>query len=461
LGRLWLFDLSARRVVAEFRNPSGGISILGFSPDGSLLAAAGNGIVTLWETATRREVRRVVGHSGSVNALAFHPDGKTLATGGADRTVRLWNLTTGQPGIVFRGHAGAVRSLAFGHGGDWLASGSEDGTVRVWDPARDPRGRRLAFPWSNDVAFDPAPASPAVRAVNSNGGLQAWAVADGRVLTRAPVRGRLATSHGYRHTAYVGGRRVAVVTADDPHLVVLLDADTGRPLGTLPPAGGPVLAIAADSTGRRLAWAAAGDRHGGTPGSATEVCCWDLATQTAIGSARLDATAVRALAVESGGRWIAAVTAPGTSAADGTAWVIDPTGHEPPREIVRGPRMLGGAAYSPNGRELAIAVGDAVHIYRADMRELLHQVPCPPPTTCLAYSPDGRRLAAVNSDGVVTIADPVAGKALFQLRGLAQPRPNDVAGDARVAFRPDGRWLVSTSWDGSPNLWDGSPAERQ
>jgi hypothetical protein len=45
----------------------------------------------------------------------------------------------------------------------------------------------------------------------------------------------------------------------------------------------------------------------------------------------------------------------------------------------------------------------------------------------------------------------------FQLRGLSPQRPNDAASDARVAFSPDGNWLVSTNWDGSLNLWDGTP----
>jgi WD40 repeat protein len=32
-----------------------------------------------------------------------------------------------------------------------------------------------------------------------------------------------------------------------------------------------------------------------------------------------------------------------------------------------------------------------------------------------------------------------------------------MAADARVAFSPDGSWLLSTNWDGSLNVWDGRP----
>jgi WD40 repeat protein len=120
--------------------------------------------------------------------------------------------------------------------------------------------------------------------------------------------------------------------------------------------------------------------------------------------------------------------------------------------------MLGGLVFRPDGRELAVAVGDLVHVYRTGTWELLHQLFFPPPTTDLAYSPDGQRLAAVNYDGIVTLADPSADQAILQLRGLAKPRIKELTSASRVAFSPDGRWLLSTNWDFSLNLWDGSPA---
>jgi WD40 repeat protein len=88
---------------------------------------------------------------------------------------------------------------------------------------------------------------------------------------------------------------------------------------------------------------------------------------------------------------------------------------------------------------------------------LAFRIPIPPATTCLAFSPEGRRLVAVGYDGDATLLDPTAGKRVIQLRSLAGPRPDEMASDARVAFSPDGAWLLSTNWDGSINVWDGSP----
>src|SRR5262249_51669035 len=43
----------------------------------------------------------LLGHEGFVNSIAFSPDSKMLASGSADKTVRLWNVATGQPLATF------------------------------------------------------------------------------------------------------------------------------------------------------------------------------------------------------------------------------------------------------------------------------------------------------------------------------------------------------------------------
>ena len=81
--------------------------------------------------------------AGVVDALAVSPNGRAIATGGADKTVRLWDLTTGElihtfsrhiP-LISPGHSDAVTAVLFSLDGRTLFSSGADGAVKWWDLA--------------------------------------------------------------------------------------------------------------------------------------------------------------------------------------------------------------------------------------------------------------------------------------------------------------------------------------
>jgi WD40 repeat protein len=90
------------------------------------------GEVRVLDVGSAREVWSLRGHSRNVTDADFSPDGRRLATASADRTIRIWDLTTGQEILKPGGYPNVV-SLRFVSGGHRLIGGSVDGAIRVWD----------------------------------------------------------------------------------------------------------------------------------------------------------------------------------------------------------------------------------------------------------------------------------------------------------------------------------------
>src|SRR5258708_25213383 len=86
-----------------------------------------------------------VGHSGAVQALAFSPDGRWLASGGYDKVIIVWNLSSGREEFRLGGQKDtiappqqplekeAISSLAFNPDGTRLVSMHVSGVIRVWN----------------------------------------------------------------------------------------------------------------------------------------------------------------------------------------------------------------------------------------------------------------------------------------------------------------------------------------
>ncbi len=87
----------------------------------------------VWDLESGQTVRTLEGHTSVVNAVAITPDGNRIISASWDRTLRLWNLESGKTVRILKGHTDGVTAVAITTDGRRAVSASYDCTLRVWD----------------------------------------------------------------------------------------------------------------------------------------------------------------------------------------------------------------------------------------------------------------------------------------------------------------------------------------
>ena len=151
-----LWDIATGEQIRTLTGHSDSVTSLTISPDSKILASSSNRdvyaevdqdmldkTIRLWDIATGEQIRTLTGNSDTVKSLAISPDSKTLASGSRDKTIKLWNLATGEQIRTLIGHSYSVESLAISPDGKTLVSGSWDKTIKLWNLATGEQIRTL------------------------------------------------------------------------------------------------------------------------------------------------------------------------------------------------------------------------------------------------------------------------------------------------------------------------------
>ena len=455
---------AAGKLVKSLRGHASWVRSAVFSPDGHRVLSGGHDAeAKLWSIAGYEEVRvfqeRVLqGHADAILSAAFAKDGRRVVTASRDRTAKTWDFETGKPLATFEeGHDYLTSTALFFPNGKQLLTAAADNTARLWDLTTGTQSLRLD-----------RTGRAAVAAVSHNG--------------------KLVATGSDENTAKIWNIEAALAARD------MRRGDQGQnvePVRTTKAGDAEITAMAFSPDDELLA---TGDLHGGC-------ALWNVKTGTVVKSSTTHKRKITAVEFTSDGQRVL------TASTDNTVdqWDVN-SGDEPLPLILKTQAAVVSMAIVPPSRQVLVLGDDhVVTLWDIDRAQLVKTLDARGSDSMqqstpsqLAVSADGRmalwadyehrvvRLWDLKADreipapGAKTAGEPFLMLTSGQLWSAAFSQDGmnfvtvggngahlrDIAtGAERMSlspsgvvaaanFSPDGKWIVTGSWDNAARIWN-------
>jgi WD40 repeat protein len=165
-GEVTIQNAKTQETIAVLGEHPGKVNSVAFSADGKKLVTASGvtglyGVATIWNVDEAKIEAQFQGHRDVLYDAELSPDGKTLATASYDAQAILWDVKTGQPRHTLKGHNGAIYDLAISPDSQLIVTASGDETCKVWsmtsgerlDTLGQPEGEQYSVAFSPDGKF--------------------------------------------------------------------------------------------------------------------------------------------------------------------------------------------------------------------------------------------------------------------------------------------------------------------
>ena len=183
----------------------------------------------IWDPSTGRTLQFLRGHEGPVTTLAWTADSSQVASGGADKTLRVWNVKTGQVAVRLA-LDGPSAVLAWAPDGKTFACGVDQKPIVLHDAeTRKPLRTLTTRDPVSDVAYSPDGTMLAAADVAGHAWL--WNVATGQSLLGDIALTVAPPGASVKHPSLVAvspdGKQLAAAGSD--HLTHVWEIRSGLP----------------------------------------------------------------------------------------------------------------------------------------------------------------------------------------------------------------------------------------
>jgi len=366
-----------------------GVQSIAVSSDGEYALAGGDKTVKLWDITTGREIRTFAGHMALVSSAALSPDGRYVLSGDMGRIIVLREIFTGKVVRRFTGHRSGVFSVAFSPDGRSALSGSMDKSIKLWDVAT---GREIRSFTGHQEAVRSVAFSP---------------------------NGKLILSGSWDKT------------------LRLWDVATGKEIKTFTGHSNSINSVAFSPDGRYVL-SGSGDKTVSGRGDNT-LRLWDVETGKEIRTFTGHSKNVSSVAFSPDGRYVL------SGSWDKTLRLWDIYTGKEVRVLEGNVNWVDSVAFSPDGKYAVsgnangtinlweVAIGKQIRAFQG----LTNKV------ASLAFPPNGKLILAGRYDGPLKLWDVETGREV-----------NKLAGRAPAVFSPDGKLILSGGANNSLKLWN-------
>jgi WD40 repeat protein/serine/threonine protein kinase len=407
-----------------------------FSPDGTrIVSGSGDKTIRLWDASTGEELHTLEGHEDRLFSVSFSPDGTRIASGSKDQTIRLWDASTGEQIRILGRHAEGVTSVSFSPDGTRIASGSKDQTIRLWDASTGEELHTLEGHAKGVTSVSFSPDGTRIASGSWDQTIRLWDTSTGEEL-HILNKGRDKNFGVLCVSFSPDGTRIASGFWD--HAIRVWDASTGEQLHTLEEHTNSLQSVGFSPDGTRIASASLDHT----------IRLWDALTGEQLRTLKGHTDRVFSVSFSPDGTRIV------SASEDQTIRLWDVSTDEQLHTLEGHTEGVTSVSFSPDGTRITTGSGDkTIRMWDVSTGEQLntlrgHEVR----VTSVSFSPDGTRVVSASGDHTIRLWDASTGE---QIRILGRHEDWVLS----VSFSPDGTRIASASADQRIRLWDASTGE--